>query len=937
MRCFFRFAFTICVLLLPPWAICGEAINVNHAFMEGLAAYSAKDYDKAIEQFTAVIRAAPNSDLQQVLYNLGFAYYFKLRFQEAVDTFETFLKKYPKSPSLSEVHLCTARAILQASESKADQALQHLTEALKDPNFEQEARFLAAEAYIKKGDTSKAASTLQAALRGSVSGPTLLRGTLKLIDVYIKTNEDQKALEMLHGLETSPGYPDVIVAVNHRFLQIGDRALEAQAYPNALAAYTSVRPRNQVIAIQTARLEDMRKLKADYEARIMAADKTAASDHSKQAASHDLEEKYATLEGMIELTAKTLGELKTLNEYDAAIQYRISRCYYNMERFWPAGAGFEIIATENPDSPDASTALYGAILCQWKLKRAAAACKLCDLYLKKYPEGAHAAQAAELNATLLLQIGRNKDAIEFLDKYLQEHSQTTSKENFLTLLANARFQAGDFDKAAAAYDALRKEFEKSTNYEEFTYRRALCDFLRSDYKATMKAFDAYEAKYPNGQFGADIRYRRGIILLAFQEYDKLIAVMEELLKDPAVQGYGGQVHTLLGDAWSAKKDNQKAADEYAAAVRAANGDDNVIRYSLEQATSLYRANRRTEELVALWRDFIALNPKHPMVLRGVAELSKVLARSNQKEEARKMLAEYALKEIHNVRSDYVEPLLSQLAGLFAPPRTFKKDAPTPDPNEIEAELAKLLEVPEDARTATYLVRIAFAKSELARIMRDPTRNTIHLNAIASFAKPEDLSPILLSTIGHFLLGQKQYDKAAPFFERLRGSFADSAYSDAAPVGLGEIALARQDYAKAAEEFDFALNKATGTGMAKEATFGKGIALFHLKKYPEAKALFEQIVNTKDWRGMEKAGALYYLGEVAAETGDPGAANAYFQRVYISHGAYVEYVRKAILRSADMLEADGQHDAAVTTLRELLRNPKHAGSEEAIIAKQRIPE
>lgn len=936
MRFLIRLVLTLCVVVASPLAWSAEAINVNHAFMEGMTAYNAKEYDRAIEQFTAVIRASPNGDLQQVLYNLGFAYYFRLRFQEAVDTFETFLKKYPKTPNLAEVHLCAARALLLASESKADQALQHLTEALKDPNFEQEARFLAAEAYIKKGDTSKAASTLQAALRGSASGPTLLRGTLKLVDVYIKSNEDAKALELLHGLETSPGYPDVIVAVNHRFLQIGDRALEAQSYPGALAAYTSVRPRNQVIAIQTARLEEMRKLKTDYEARIMDAAKAATTDRSKPA-SHDLEDKLATLEGMIELTEKTLGELKTLNEYDAAIQYRISRCYYNMERYWPAGAGFEIIAAENPESADASTALYGAILCQWNLKRAAAACKLCDLYLKKYSNEAHAAQAAELNATLLLQLGRNKEAIEFLDKYLQEHSQTDSKETFLTLLANGRFQAGDFDKAAAAYDTLCKEFPKSTIFEEFTYRRALCDFLRSDYKATMKAFDAYEAKYPKGQFSADIRYRRGIILLAFQEYDKLIALMEELLKDPAVQGYGGQVHTLLGDAWSAKKDNQKAADEYAAAVRAANGDDNVIRYSLEQATGLYRANRRTEELVSLWRDFIALNPKHPMVLRGVGELSKVLARSNQREEARKMLAEYAMKEIHNVRSEYVEPLLSQLAGLFAPARTFKKDAPTPDPNEIEAELAKFLEVPEDQRTATYLVRIEFAKSELARIMRDPTRNTIHLNAIAGFAKPEDLSPILLSTIGHFLLGEKQYDKAAPFFARLRESFADSAFSDAAPVGLGEIALAKEDYEKAVEEFDFALNKATGTGMAKEATFGKALALFRLKKYPEAKTLFEQVVNTKDWRGMEKAGALYYLGEIAAETGDKGAANAYFQRVYISHGAYVDFVRKSILRSADMLEADGQHDAAVTTLRELLRNPKHAGSEEAKIAKQRIPE
>ena len=251
------------------------------------------------------------------------------------------------------------------------------------------------------------------------------------------------------------------------------------------------------------------------------------------------------------------------------------------------------------------------------------------------------------------------------------------------------------------------------------------------------------------------------------------------------------------------------------------------------------------------------------------------------------------------------------------------------------ELDAALTVPEDTITNVYLARIRFAKAELARLMRSPTRNSLHLSVLAGSAKPEDLGPILLSIVGQYLVEQKEYDKAAPFFMRLRDTYPDSAFSDAAPVGLGEIAMAKGDYAAAAEAFDFALNGAAGTGMAKEATFGKAVALFNLKKFPEAKAIFEEIVGIKEWRGLEKAGALFYLGEIAAETGDKGEANAYFQRVYLSHAAQVDFARKASLRSADMLEADGQKEAAERTLRELIKNPKHSTSEEAKTAMKRL--
>ena len=86
-------------------------------------------------------------------------------------------------------------------------------------------------------------------------------------------------------------------------------------------------------------------------------------------------------------------------------------------------------------------------------------------------------------------------------------------------------------------------------------------------------------------------------------------------------------------------------------MKSANGDDNVIQYSLEQATNLLRGLRRWNELESLWKEFLKQNPKHPMALRAVSELSKLLVRANKKDEARQMLAGQVLGDIQNSRSE----------------------------------------------------------------------------------------------------------------------------------------------------------------------------------------------------------------------------------------------------------------------------------------------
>ena len=767
-------------------------------------------------------------------------------------------------------------------------------------------------------------------LVGPLAGqvPELIRVLAEQQAAY-EAKDYPKALDILRTLEASPGYPDVIATVSHRFVETGDCLLEDRSYSAALAAYAAVRPRNQVMAVQTARLMEMRRLKEDYEKSI------AAAAQAKQAPPPGMEDKLAALTTLIEFGNKDLTLLRDLTDHDTVLHYRIARCFFNWKRYWPAAVAFESVAFEHPDFADAPAAFFGAIVCQWHLNRSEATHNLCLAYIKKYPKGAKVETVAEFNAKRLLEEDKYDETVNFVDYFLKSDADTTIREILLNLSAKAKFQGTKYDAAAEAYDALRKEFATGGDIEEWAYQRALCDFMRNDYEATLKAFEAYERDYPDGAYVADVRYRRGIIQLALKDYKNLITDMTDLLKNEAAKEYTGMIYTLLGDACQKRGVPGQAASYFVEAVRHANGDQKVLEYSLEMATMLLRGEKRWDDLRQLWQDFIDKNPNHPMALRGVAELSKLLTRAGKKDEARAMLTKNILQHIHNPNSEYVEMLLSQLVSLYVPPRAVNKGAPMPNLVKPEADLVKALGIPDNERTATYLARITYAKSELARMGRDPQGNKRFLSDIAAACKPEDLSPVLLSIVGQFLLNGKQYDQAAPLFVRLRDAHPQSVFSDAAPVGLGDIAFAKKDYVTAAKEYDNAINKSAGGTMLKEATFGRALSLFNLQQSEEAKKLFEKLLQSKEWGGVKQAGANYYLGEIAAANGDFGPAHDFFQRTYIVNPTLLEYAPKAYLRAADMLQAMGRRQDATDTLLEFLKYPKYAATAEAATARQRL--
>jgi hypothetical protein len=169
------------------------------------------------------------------------------------------------------------------------------------------------------------------------------------------------------------------------------------------------------------------------------------------------------------------------------------------------------------------------------------------------------------------------------------------------------------------------------------------------------------------------------------------------------------------------------------------------------------------------------------------------------------------------------------------------------------------------------------------------------------------------------------------FQRLADRYKDSVFSDAGPVGLGEIALARNEPEKAFKIFDDALVNNPGSSRFREATFGKLKALKALGKSEEAEKQALEIAGDRSFRGPMVGQAYIVLGDLLrekskSEPSDKGqetmkTAHGYYQRVYTAYQGYPEICAEAYYKAWETLKGIGNNDLAEKTLQNFLEHPK----------------
>ena len=928
----------------PPAASSGGAGDLPQLYEQGMAAFQAGDYAKAATNLEAMLGKAEFSpQLEPAFFTVGSAYFNVPDYKKAIAAFKTYLTKFPNGAHAAEVGFAIGQAHLLAK-NYAEAAAQ-FTAMEKNPKYREQALFFGATASKEGGKIDQAIATLEKLCGGELHSQLAVRGAVILAQLYSQKNSPEKTIALMRKLHGQIALVDDIVELSAMAVAMGDHLFAKRAFGDALECYRAAYPREQIVRLQTERVNAMQRRIDDN----MAAARLDPSQFGQIAAvNNQIKADMARIQQMLE-------QFQKLPSITPAIYIRLARCFYEVDRKWEAALVYQEIIDRFPNAPEREPALFGLIVALAEVNQAKKAEASCEAYLREFQTGPNVETVGYMLGAVALQANDPQTAEKHFGRMLETQPKSKFGDQMRYLLGNAKFMEAKYADAAAEYKKYLSEFPKGQSVEDVNFRIALTALFSGKYQEAMNSLQAYLRKYPKGEYLSDGKYRLAVCKYAASLYDDVIKDCKDWEAEFPKNQQLGEVLALLGDAYGATEREGEAVPVYIRSYKIASTEA-VMNYSLFAASKLLQKHGEWDKVGNLFNEFIQTKPDSPTLISALYWVGKAKAHEGKMDEAKQITADTIKKYIGDPKREAVELLLTQMAQLCvkkkkaetpaaeavaSPTVAMAQATPLPAPSstpipEIDpgAELDALLASPENDKNGTAKARIIFAEAELARLRRQPLEEEKNIGRIAEF-NPADLSPLLLGRAGDYMLSKQKPEQAAAFYQGLLDEYPKSDSLDFAYNGMGEIAFQKNDLNSALRYFTDGTEKIAASQKLKELTVGRGKTLLALNRLDEAKKTFEQVAAVREWRGESTAFSVYSLGDIEARKGHWAEANAYFQRVYVGYQKFLPWVAKSYMRSAESFEKLGKSQEAANTYRELLRNEKLSTFSEAQEARKKL--
>lgn len=927
--------------------------GLEQLWKQGKEAFDSGNFQTTITSFKSLIEKAPKeAELEPVFYTLGAAYYNTKDYRQAADTFAKLLATYPQSKQTLEVTFSMAQAEMLANNGAVAAELFKKLEAV--PQYKQQIPLLMAHSYKQAQKFDEAIATLEQMISGGIQSTYAAKGAMELVDTYLQKDQLEKAAEVLRNINDHINFVDNIAAFNSVAVTLGDKCLAAKKNAAAVGCYRIVRNKETVKEIQQQRIGALE--------RQVQNNLTLLSDPAVDLGQRNrIRSSNEEIKKTIEDAKQLMAEIDKQPTIIPPLYMRIARAFYDDGKPWETLVVYSDLMKRFPQSEEVEPALFASLVTSAEINQNKRAIELCERYCKDFPKGPNIATVIYFQGSLALEAQDFPKAESFFGVILKDHASLPLAEQVRFLLGNSKFQQGKYLEAAKEYETYIKDFPKGSAVEEATYRQAVSVLFGGTIEAALPLISKYLNDYPKGTYTPDAKYRLMLCLFQSQEYDKVLENANNWQSQYGNDRQLGEVLALKADCLAAKNDLEGAIDTYIRSYKAASTDE-VLGYSIQEATKLLQKRGDWEKIATMFEEFVRERPDHPMVTTALFWIGKAKVKLHKDDEAKRFLAETINKYIDDPTREAVEQIITQLVMLsnkrtpsVAAPASSGSTAtsgtsaatsgtavvaatptptpaPTPTLQELGADIEKLLQA---GNSTTAKARLLYAKAELARIRKQPEEEDKCILSIADISNPQDLSVLLLGTVGDKLLAKGRLDRALPFYAYLRSEFGKSDLVDYAYNGMAEIAFVNKDYPKALEYYQAGIDSSPAGVKMKELTVGKAKSLLAMNRLEEAKTLFKDIAQMKEWRGEATAIAVYSMGEIEQKSGHLPEAIAFYQRVFVGYKKFLPLAAKAYIQSAECFQKLGKTQEAQNTYKELLRNEKLRLLPEGEVARKAV--
>ena len=818
-------------------------------FANGL--YRERRYDLAAAEYEQFLRAAQvgtvdatADEVADAWFGLGNARLFLLKYKEARQAFEGFLKAAPDHPNapLARYRIGEAAYVL-ADLPAAKRSLEaYVGGGGGDPRFVAASWVLLGDIAAKGGDLPAARQAYEKALSGDLKGPLGSRARHGLGRVLAAQGEAAPALTVLREL-IATGTPEWL---DKAWMLVGQVEATSEHWAEAVAAFESLEkanPRSPLVAEERVdRAEALDKLGRRPEAAALLRPIAADPQSPLAPAASDV---LATLliadgqpaDGLAVLDA-ALARPNAAGPAGAPLRFHAADALRALGRADEARARFAAIAEADPKGPWAEAAQLRAATLALDAKDYAGAFALADPFAQAYPASALHAEAHLVAARAALGLGRPKDAVAILTAALADDKPKPAVAQAMTYhLGLAYGKDGQADKAAEALGKLADAPAAGGSAADARYMLGLADYEKGDYPKAIAELEKYLDEKPKGDVADHALARVALGHAALKQAEAADAALAKLaatfpqssmlaparlrvaelareekqfdraapLFRAAAEGPGADPATVAtawaGLGWSLLGSNQPAEAATALAKAAELAPDAPTgldaRFGLAQAL---QEAKQPAEAIAAYAKAIAGQPDSPQAGPAALALARLQVEAKQPEAAAQAYAAVVDKYLANAGAP-ADVVLAEQGWTLA---EAGRDA------DADAAFGRLLkEHPDSPRAADARFNLA----ESAARARDLDRVVDLLGpvvAAGSTAPPTLVEPALYR-VGLTALARRDWPAAAAAFDRLLADFADGRLARDARFWRAEVAFQDGDAAAAEAGFAAIANPATPGG------------------------------------------------------------------------------------------------------------------------------
>lgn len=900
VRSRFIFAFFVMLMALPCIGLAQDAapapqFTANEMYVEARRRFNEGDFAGALEGFAKFKQDfGASSQAQDIIAEIRYPLAISLlnlqKFEEAGAAITEALNSQPPlaAPLREELEFWQGVCLMQAEDYPAARVtLETFSREYPTASKATEAQLLIGTTFLVEGKYKEAAAHF-ARIKPYLRSVDRGRATVLQLYALIEEGDNDQALALV--IEEFPRLDEMLQIATFQTLalQLGSNFLEQGRLRDAIICLQRVWSRDRLLKHQQARLQNL-------EDALKAAEAMPKSDAYRK----------FHLKQMIAKVKRELENFEKIQDFDAALRLRLATAFMGMQRYREAALILEEMLNKMPPSPVVEAASVTLVQAWMQIELWSRVVQSAKTFEEKFPKSAQLPLVLYLAGTAQQRANDQAAAIATFDSIIKRYPDSDFAARALFMRGFSQLLAEQNADAVVTFEEFAKKHPDHELREASAYWRGMGFSLDKQFPPARDAMDAYLAAYPKGSFAGLATFRKAYAGHSMMDYTLSIQELPDYLEKYPGHESNDEALILYGDALM----NEGEMDAGIAAYKRI--DPKNTRFFEEGWFKIGQALRLLEDHEAMrahFEQFRLEHPRSPRVAEAVYWIGWTYRQADDTEKARAVYWQ-AIEELGNdptIRS--VEDLFPALSKLYRGPE---------EQQQYRARLRDLYEKSQANEEKTMAMRALWAQGQ-ALAKSDPNTARELMVQASALADIPNTNPLILADMALAMQETGRINESEKVWRDLVKWNPRAAQKDRAFAALAAIGLQRDRQRAALDWLDRFERETSGSVLAGAMFLTKGKLLMDRGDYDAARKAFESVLTAPAATGQQKAEALFFTGETFMSQNKPELAIPYFQRIYIMHGRWSEWVARAYFRSGEAFEALKDTEAARKTYDEMTR-------------------